>query len=386
MKNKFTHLNLDLFLPEFDSTITDTILGLEIFRISPLGGKVNPQLFFQLKEVFHYFESLSSARIEGNNTTLSEYINTKIEKPEAKYENINEINNMTEAMTFIEDNINDSNFIINRSFISQLHILVTKDLNREGSESPGEYRKTKVTIKKSNHVPPNPEKLIDYMEEFFEFINESRPNKVNLLIIAIAHHRFTWIHPFDNGNGRVVRLLTYTMLIRDGYDVKTGRILNPSAAFCIDRSKYFEMLALADSGGKENTLLWCNYVLTGLQDEFSKILKLLNKEYLIDKFFIPALKKSYEVKFISKEEHAILKHSLNNKFQEFESKDILKIFPDWSAVKRSRIIKKMRDKEILTVSHFNKQRYLINIIGNHLLREVLDCLDNEGFLNSAIKN
>ncbi|MBK9184423.1 MAG: Fic family protein [Ignavibacteria bacterium] len=49
--------------------------------------------------------------------------------------------------------------------------------------------------------------------------------------IAIAHHRCAAIHPFRNGNGRVVRLLTYAMLIRDGYRIDQGRIINPTAVF-----------------------------------------------------------------------------------------------------------------------------------------------------------
>ena len=39
----------------------------------------------------------------------------------------------------------------------------------------------------------------------------------DLIKVAIAHHRFVWIHPFGNGNGRVVRLLTYALLIKYGF-------------------------------------------------------------------------------------------------------------------------------------------------------------------------
>jgi Fic family protein len=36
--------------------------------------------------------------------------------------------------------------------------------------------------------------------------------KYDLMKVALARHRFAWLHPFSNGNGRVVRLLTYAML------------------------------------------------------------------------------------------------------------------------------------------------------------------------------
>jgi Fic family protein len=36
------------------------------------------------------------------------------------------------------------------------------------------------------------------MEEMINFINNSDDNKYDLIKVALAHHRFVWIHPFDN--------------------------------------------------------------------------------------------------------------------------------------------------------------------------------------------
>jgi len=41
-----------------------------------------------------------------------------------------------------------------------------------------------------------------------QFINKLDRPKYSLLKIAIAHHRFVWIQPFNNGNGRTVHLFT----------------------------------------------------------------------------------------------------------------------------------------------------------------------------------
>jgi len=46
------------------------------------------------KEIFHILESISSARIEGNRTTLAEYIETKLEATPSSSQSIKEINNM----------------------------------------------------------------------------------------------------------------------------------------------------------------------------------------------------------------------------------------------------------------------------------------------------
>ena len=70
------------------------------------------------------------------------------------------------------------------------------------------------------------------MNELFDFINQDSGAKFDLLKTAIAHHRFVWIHPFGNGDGRTVRLFTYAMLIKLGFNVNVGRIINPTAVLC----------------------------------------------------------------------------------------------------------------------------------------------------------
>ncbi len=75
---KFTHYDLKLIEPSFGSSLTDLIIELDHLRKKQLGGSTHPKVFFQLKYIFHTLESIGSARIEGNNTTIAEYIETKL--------------------------------------------------------------------------------------------------------------------------------------------------------------------------------------------------------------------------------------------------------------------------------------------------------------------
>lgn len=77
MNATFKHYDLKLIDPGFDSSITDLIIELDHLRRKKLGGTTHPILFFQLKRIFHTLESLGSVRIEGNNTTISDYIENK---------------------------------------------------------------------------------------------------------------------------------------------------------------------------------------------------------------------------------------------------------------------------------------------------------------------
>src|SRR5690606_24214283 len=107
------------------------------------------------------------------------------------------------------------------------------------------------------------------------------------------------IHPFGNGNGRTVRLFTYAMLVKTGFNVSVGRIINPTAVFCSNRNDYYRMLAEADKGTREGILTWSEYVLKGLKDEIEKIDKLLDYNFLRKEILLPTINHSLERKYIT---------------------------------------------------------------------------------------
>ena len=277
--------NIEIKIPDpyWGSDLANIILDLEKLRTKRLSGNVPPYIFFQLKELFHILETFGSARIEGNNTTLAEYVEKLIYHDDNKDESKDEISNLDEAILFIEENT-DETTAIDRAFISQIHNIITKDLtpppNGEGSKFPGELRKYNVQINQSGHVPPDSLVLANHFDEFLQFINKQHKEQYQLLMFAIAHHRFEHIHPFDNGNGRMGRLLNYAFLIKLGFQVKNGRIINPSSVFYTDRDKYYSMLSNADSLKDDSILEWCEYFLRGLKNEIEKIDSLLDISYV----------------------------------------------------------------------------------------------------------
>ena len=74
--------------------------------------------------------------------------------------------------------------------------------------------------------------------------NELESPGIGLIqFLALLHHRFTRIHPFDDGNGRVVRLLVNYVLLKAG--------LPPMVIKTRERKRYLETLAMADAGDME---------------------------------------------------------------------------------------------------------------------------------------
>jgi len=381
MAANFKHINLRLVEPPFGSQLTELVLQLDYLRKKSLGGTTHRIIFSQLKSIFHLLESIGSARIEGNRTTLAEYIERKIEGSRVGEERFLEIANNEKALNFIEKNIDKQK--INRAFLSQIHKIITENLTPppggEGSKNPGNYRKIIVAIEGSSHIPPNASTVSSYMQELFNFINKQDLPQYDLLKVALAHHRFAWIHPFDNGNGRVVRLLTYAMLVKYGFRVHIGgRIINPTAVFCSDREKYYHFLFLADRGDNDNLLSWCEYVLAGLRNEINKIDNLLDSKFLETKILLPAMTFALERKYITENEYKILR--LAAKKQVIRAADVKQIFPKKIPAEISRIIRKLRDKKMLQAERKRSRKYVLRFENNYLLRGIIEMLNKEKFL------
>lgn len=378
-----TTKKIELRLPklEFDMPITDSILELEKLRYSFLRGTTPPSIFFQIKNIFQMLESIGSSRIEGNNTTIADYVeSTKIQKDtyrQSSNEGIKEIENIEAALSYIEDNITE--ITINRMFLSELHKLSLDNLrvDREGSANPGSYRKENVRINKSTHVPPDYNQVEQMMEELVGFINDDTAPKYELIKIAIVHHRFVWIHPFDNGNGRVVRLLTYAMLLKYIFSDST-RIINPTAIFCSDRNKYYSYLSMADAGTDEGYIAWSEYMLGGLKSEIQKIVNLVDYSYLKERIIQPALTDAISNAYITPLDKKILDIALLR--EEIKAQDIKHLFEGKNSSDISRHIRGLIDKKILRSTSPSSRKYTICFSNNYLLRSILKILDIEGFL------
>lgn len=133
---QFNHFELRLLNPNFDSPLVDVLTELELLRHLRLETDVHPLLFSQLKAVFHMLESLGSARIEGNHTTLADYVESKVEGTQNSTDQLREINNIEAAMEFIDDYLNNGDDIT-EYFIRELHSLAVVRLQREGDKNPG---------------------------------------------------------------------------------------------------------------------------------------------------------------------------------------------------------------------------------------------------------
>jgi Fic family protein len=235
-----------------------------------------------------------------------------------------------------------------------------------------------LKINKSSHKPPEFLKVEDYMSELLDFVNKNDGQKYDLLKAAIAHHRFVWIHPFGNGNGRTVRLFTYAMLVKTGFNVNVGRIINPTAVFCSNRNDYYTNLSKADKGTDEGVLEWSEYVLKGLKEEIEKIDKLTDYAFLRKEILLPTISHSLERKYITDVEAKILRKVIDK--QVVQAGDLKEFFAGKVNAEVSRQIKKLIEKKMLVPENEGTRKYILRFHNNYLLRGVIKALGEKGFL------
>jgi len=381
---EFSHYDLDLLNPTFDSELVDVLSELEHLRRLRLEGDTPAPVFFQLKSIFHTLESLGSARIEGNHTTLADYIDSKVDGKAEETDQLREVANIEKAMDYIEERMRPGTQLTEH-FIRELHAMTVHDLHREGDKTPGAYRQAQVRISLSEHLPPDAMQVPGYMQELVDFVNREDSPKYDLMKVALAHHRFGWIHPFGNGNGRVVRLITYALMMKYGFNVSTGgRVLNPTAVFCNDRDRYYAMLTTADSGTSQGLEAWCTYVLEGVRDELKKVDLLTRYEYLTQSILTPAIAFARQRQWITHTEEAVLALAVKSKV--VKSADLASVLPGLKSPQRTYLIRKLVDQGMLLPINEGARQYTIGFSNNYLIRGVIKALREEGFIPAPLEN
>jgi Fic family protein len=380
--SEFQHHDLRLLNPRFDSPLLDVLTDLEHLRRLEIRASTPEPVFLQLKLVFHLLESLASARIEGNHTTLADYVDAKLAPDAVPSDTLRELDNIEAAMSQVEEAVEPGSRITEH-LLRGLHATTVHGLQREGDRTPGLYRKGPVRIAASPHLPPDPLEVPGYMAELVDFINAPHPPKYDLMKVALAHHRFAWVHPFSNGNGRVVRLLTHALLIKYGFQVAAaGRLLNPAAVFCADRNRYYDLLGQADSGEEADLEAWCVYVLAGIRDELQKVNRLADYGHLQAHVLLPAVAHARQRQWVTLQEQAVLVQTI--KAGVLKAGDLEATLPGLNANQRTYQIRKLLETGMLQPVRQGARQYTLGFTHNLLLRAVVKALGDQGFVPPAM--
>lgn len=188
---------------------------------------------------------------EGFVASLINHGDTNIEKGKL----LSHLQDHLDAVNFVFDVVKE-NRPLTKGFMLELHQLVTR--NQDSAEGRDQFgNKTEIPLikgrfKERENNPTRPDGvLVQYcppdhvdseVDELFSIYEQLIEDGIHPLIIASwFHHAFTTIHPFQDGNGRVVRLMASLVLIK--YNFFPITVIREEA-----KEKYISALEKADFG------------------------------------------------------------------------------------------------------------------------------------------
>ena len=218
---------------------------------------LTPEIEKRIMQKFRLDWNYNSSHIEGNTLTYGEtkalllFGHTAQAKPLKDHL---EMSGHDEAIKNIEDVVRQAR-PLTESFIRELHTLILKEpYEVDAITADGKPTKKRISIgtykTTPNHVKTvtgeifyfaSPEETPAKMQELMDWLRERNQAKDldPVLLATEYHYRFIRIHPFDDGNGRIARLLMNFILMQNAYP--------PVIIKSEDKENYYSALQQADS-------------------------------------------------------------------------------------------------------------------------------------------
>lgn len=250
-------LKMDDQLLHLISAASDALARLDgVTQVLP-----NPDLFVAM---YMKKEALLSSQIEGTQASLMGVLEFEADMtPREDVNDIREVLNYLKAMSHGMEKLEFSDFSL--PLINEIHNFLISG-TRGASKHPGTLRDvqnwigtTGSPIQQASYVPPPPDLVQPLMEDLQQFIMK-KDLIPPLIKTALIHAQFESIHPYEDGNGRMGRLLTTFFLYHRR--VLSQPLLYMSYYLKKNQREYYEQLNdVRFEGLWEN---WIRFFLTGV--------------------------------------------------------------------------------------------------------------------------
>jgi Fic family protein len=222
-------------------------------------------------------EAVMSSKIEGTQSDVADvFMFDAGEK--TKHADIQEVINYRMAISLAVEEIKKGRGISSH-LIESLHGILLQGVRHKGSL--GKFREGQVwiaehsgdPIEKAIYVPPEALHVRSGMDNLFEYVNKGKENF--LIKAGIMHYQFEAIHPFDDGNGRIGRLLIPLVLHR--HQRLSSPILYLSGYFEDHRDEYINKLHAVDENNDIEE--WLKFFLHSVSEQLDETQKIIENIY-----------------------------------------------------------------------------------------------------------
>lgn len=255
-----------------------------------LGAQAHASTRAELKELVRAMNSYYSNRIEGQGTHPRN-IERALRKDFSEKPDVARLQRIALAHIRAEKELEEKaaagiNPLLS-AFAIQAHKALYGRLSKDDRTTkegiiiePGAVRTRDVNV--GDHVAPAHQSLPAFLARFDEVYGSQRSSDDMLIVIAYAHQRLSWIHPFIDGNGRAARLQTHCALS----SVSSG-LWSPNRGLARRRDDYYARLADADQPrrgdldgrgnlSEEGLRHWMNFFLEVCEDQVSFMQKMFD--------------------------------------------------------------------------------------------------------------
>ncbi|MFQ5345739.1 MAG: Fic family protein [Mariprofundus sp.] len=208
-------------------------------------------------------EATQSSRIEGTRTNMEEALLDEHEIEPEKKDDWQEVQNYIHAIHQAIAQL--ESLPLSNRLLRDTHRTLMQGV-RGKDKIPGEFRRSQnwigVSLKQAVFVPPHNEAVLDLMSDLEAFLHNDMVHVPHLIKIAIAHYQFETIHPFNDGNGRLGRLMIALYLASN--DLLTKPTLYLSDFFERYKTQYVDHLMAVREGNKLKA--WLIFFLYGVKE------------------------------------------------------------------------------------------------------------------------
>lgn len=211
-------------------------------------------------------EALLSSQIEGTKSTFSDILKIDADRPKQVPTDTQEVLNYIYAIRYGFDKLKLTDEPkITLQLLFDIHKLLLSDTR--GGHKPLGQLKVGLNWSGDGETPSTagivytpPEETLQCMNNLIDFLNNMPEKTPVLMKVALAHVQFESIHPFEDGNGRIGRLLIVLLLCME--DALSEPMLYLSLYFKKNNKEYIERLQnVREKGDWEG---WLKFFLQGI--------------------------------------------------------------------------------------------------------------------------